>query len=158
MRYELTDQVATSRPSAPERMMHAAAIEIARGRHPTDASVAWSRCNNHSGVPARASPNNTLEIVVGGEHGCNHYVAAIAGQMELCLRRWLPTAACLMQVTFIAGGLLVGGSRGFPAPGEADYWTPTRSSLLSRTIRSFARGSRRAGDNSKALKPLRRDT
>jgi len=34
--------------------------------------------------------------VVGGEHGCNHYVAAIAGQMELCLRRWLPTAACLM--------------------------------------------------------------
>ena len=48
--------VATSRPSAPERMMHAAAIEIARGRHPTDASVAWSGCNNHSGVPARACP------------------------------------------------------------------------------------------------------
>jgi len=92
MRYELTDQVATSRPSAPERMMHAAAIEIARGRHPTDASVAWSRSATTTPAcqlgPPRTTPH---EIVVGGEHGCNHYVAAIAGQIApLVTDRRLP--------------------------------------------------------------------
>jgi hypothetical protein len=50
------------------------------------------------------------------------------------------------QVTFIAGGLLVGGSRGFPAPGEAGELFADSYNTLIR-----ARIACRAGDNSKAL-------